>query len=129
MPYTFSVFVFEDQGGGVEGDLLGYQRFENRDNIPTFLCEFTPTKLDDMNKPIVVKVVDNSTYTAGMDRLCLDLTVADAWNTMRKSVMFDYSRYGNTFIDTRERVRRVSVESFRSVILEFSSLCMEQRRV
>lgn len=127
--YTFSIFLFEDTGGGREGDLMGYQRLDRRRNIPTFICEFTPGKLEEMNKPVILKVVDNTNYVAGMNRLCLDVTMRSAWNVDTKRMMFDYSRHVNVFIDKRERVRKISLSSFRSIIVEFSELCMDQRLI
>jgi hypothetical protein len=115
--------IYKDDGNGRPGDLISSVQFVDRLPAPVFIHEFTVLKLEDMGMNAILQVVDATVYYPGMRHLCLNIKINSRDNV--NVVTFDNNK-SNELLDIAARTRTIHVPFFRSVLIEFNPLCMQE---
>jgi hypothetical protein len=97
-----------------------------RPSSPIFIHEFTPQTMEGMGALANLKLIDVTVYTAGMDRLCVDVRLNGA--DMATTVAFR-NNWDVPGIDVQERSRLVKVPFYKSILVEFNLAFMADRRL
>ena len=108
--YSFSVFIYKNNKADNTSEMYNSFEVNDRQSTPTFVKEVTVTRLDELDMPVTITVVDRTTYIDGMPTLCLALR----FNGDAKLVRFCFDRTSNASM----RKKSLDIAAFRSLVVE-----------